>query len=445
MRENRGRICVPWGPGGRLDLEWPGGWAEPGVVEPDLGGEIGDYGEAVRRALDGPIGGRRLEEGLGRGSRVAIVVDDPSRWTPVEEALPEVLGRIHGAGVREEDVTISVGVGRHHAVGAEEMAKRVGREVAGRYQCFSPPVDDLSAYADLGETAAGIPSRVFRPVVEADLRVLVGSVLPHLQAGFGGGYKLIVPGCAHRSTLGAVHRRGLGHGDAGRLLGSDPRQNPMRGAIRGVVEKLGPCVSVSHALGPPGKVFRVESGPPDDVQDVLAAEVARRFKAAESPQADAAVAGNFPWPGDPMQSFKVLLNHRESVRPGGALVGLFWTDPEEIDRSFPMGMLRGIGATGVAGAFVMRRGLSTADRVASTLGLASSFMIRWAKELVVERDVYVYAPALRERVGPRLGPVRLYAELPELWADLGSRMGGRAPVARLFPHGGLTYVPKSGG
>ena len=60
------------------------------------------------------------------GSTVAIVVDDPSRWTPVREALPIVLGRLHAAGVRNENVTISVGVGRHHAVDLPSMKTRVG-------------------------------------------------------------------------------------------------------------------------------------------------------------------------------------------------------------------------------------------------------------------------------------------------------------------------------
>src|SRR5438309_1651281 len=124
--------------------------------------------------------------------------------------------------------------------------------VVERYRCLSPPVDDLSQYADLGETPEGVPVRVFRPVAEAGLRILIGSVLPHLQAGFGGGYKLIFPGTSHRSTLGALHRKGLGGDHAARLLGSDAVDNPMRRAILSAAARLGPCLSISHLLGPPG-------------------------------------------------------------------------------------------------------------------------------------------------------------------------------------------------
>ena len=67
-----------------------------------------------------------LEDLVRAGSSVAIVVDDPSRWTPVRDALPIVLRRLHAAGVRVEDVTISVGVGRHHGVDPEAMKRRVG-------------------------------------------------------------------------------------------------------------------------------------------------------------------------------------------------------------------------------------------------------------------------------------------------------------------------------
>jgi hypothetical protein len=440
----RTSLAIPWGDsGGTLPIEWPDRWAEPEVVRPDLDGPLDDYPAALAGALDSPLGADRLERQVGPGSKVAIVVDDPSRWTPVRESLPIVLERLKAANVRPEDVSISVGVGRHNAVDAESMRKRVGDAVVDAYRCFSPPVDDLSEYDDLGETADGVPVRVFRPVARADQRILIGSVLPHLQAGFGGGYKLIFPGTSHRSTLGAIHSKGLGAGDAGRLLGSVADANPMRLAIRAAAAKLGPCTSISHILGAPGQIFRVRSGHPDAVQDDLAAEVRRRYCARESPTADLVAAGNHPWPGDPLQSFKVLLQHRAAGRPGGVLIGFFWTDPEEIDRSFPMGALRAIAASGVVGGWAIRRGLTLADRVASTLHAKSEFLIRWARELVVDRTVLVYAPPLHDRIGGHLGPIRVFADQASLWrAAAESLRDVPHPVARLFPQGGLTYCPE---
>jgi hypothetical protein len=433
-------LALPWGRDGALPLELPSDWPAPEVFEPDLEGVLDDYPAALNAALDAP----GVWPEVGAGPTVAVVVDDPSRWTPVAEALPIVLDHLHAAGVRPEDVTISVGVGRHAPVDDEAMRRRVGAEVAARYACFSPPVDDRSQYVDLGTTPEGVPVRVFRPVAGAGLRVLIGSVLPHLQAGFGGGYKLIFPGCCHRSTLGALHRQGLG-GDAGRLLGRDADVNPMRQAIRHAAELLpGTCLSISHLLGAPGQVVHVAAGEPGAVQDRLAAEARRRFRAPAGAMADVVIAGNYPWPGDPMQSFKVLLDHRAAGRPGGLLVGVFWTDPAEFDRSFSWPALRAVAASGPLGGWTLRRGLALADRLATALHRPSAFMIRWARELVVDRRVLVYAPTLHERIGSHLGPIRVFADQAALWQHAARTLPATPrPLVRIFPRGGLSYCPET--
>jgi lactate racemase len=438
--ESSSTIDFPWGRSATLPLAIPNEWAVE-ATWPDLSEPIDDYPGALRHALDHPEGGTPLDALVGHGRKVAIVVDDPSRWTPVRDVLPEVLRRLHDAGVTSEDISISAGVGRHHAVDDAAMRERVGDDVAKTYRCFSPPVDDLSQYVDLGTTPEGVPVRVFRPVAEADLRILIGSVLPHLQAGFGGGYKLIFPGCSHRSTLGALHRQGLG-GDAGKLLGGDLDANPMRIAIRSAARLLrGPCFSISHLLGDVGQVFHVLSGDVEAVQRRLSAETARRFRVPPGPPADIVIAGNDPWPGDPMMSFKVLINHRAAAKPGGLLIGIFWTDPDAIAGSFPMGGLRAIAATGAVGGWIARHGLRAADRVSALLKSNSQFMIRWARELVVDRDVMVFSPLLREKLGPQLGPIRLFADQAEMW-EAAKRVVRdiKHPTAQVYPRGGLTYV-----
>jgi lactate racemase len=439
-------LTIPWGRES-LKLEPPSeaGWPPPRVFAPDLSGLIDDYPAALQQALAAPEGCGPIEEQARPGSKVAIVVDDPTRWTPVREALPVVLARLHAIGISAEDIRISVGVGRHHAVDDAAMRLRLGDPIAERYACFSPPVDDLSSYSDLGTTPRGVPVRVFRPVAEASLRILIGSVLPHLQAGFGGGYKLIFPGASHRSTLGALHRQGIGrHDDPARLLGGPAATNPMRQAIHEAAALLGPCLSISHLMGAPGQILRVRSGRPDVVQDALASEAKQRFQAPPGPPADLVVVGNHPWPGDPLMSFKVLLQHRSACRPGGVLAGFFWTDPNEIDRSLPRSTLRAIAAAGAPGAWLLRKGLTTADRLAAITQSPAGFMIHWARELVVDRTVLVYAPPLYDRVGPRLGPVRLFNDQAALWRAARQALSNiRSTNVCIFPQGGLTYTQTS--
>jgi len=437
-------IEVPWGQHESLALALPGHWPEPIVDRPNLTGVVAEYTEALQAALDAPVSSPRLEQLVEPGGRVAIVVDDPSRWTPVRQALPLILERLLAAGVNRSRISISVGVGRHHAVDQAAMCLRVGEQIVQQYTCYSPPLDDETQYDDLGSTPEGVPVKVFRPVAQADLRILIGSVLPHLQAGFGGGYKLIFPGCSHRQTLGSLHRQGLGETSeqAARLLGSSVATNPMRQAIAHAASLLpGRCVSISHLIGAPGQIFQVLFGDVTKVQERLSPQALDRLELPDREPADLAIAGNYPWPGDPMMSFKALIHHREACRHGGVLVGLFWTDPTEIDRSFPMGALKAISRSGRPGAWVIKRGLRTADRVVSRLNLPSRFMLHWARELVAERAVLVYSPPLRQRLGPQLGPVQLFDELPALYQAAEKALKHSPRSVRIFPEGGLSYVP----
>jgi lactate racemase len=72
-------------------------------------------------------------------------------------------------------------------------------------------------------------------------------------------------------------------------------------------------------------------------------------------------------------------------------------------------------------------------------------MLHWARELVVDRSVLVYAPPLFDRLGPWLGPVQLFADQTQLWnaVELALHRSGRnvtQPLVRVFPYGGLSYV-----
>jgi hypothetical protein len=448
-------INIPWGPSETLALSLStfGSLAEANIdiVEPNLQAPIVHYALALRHALDHPVKAPRLEEQVGPGSTVAIVVDDPSRWTPVREALPIVLERLHRIGIRYDDITISIGVGRHLSVDTDAMRQRVGQEITSRYRCYSPPVDNLSAYDDLGQTPNGAHVWIFQPVARASLRILIGSVLPHLQAGFGGGYKLIFPGTSHRTTLAWLHEKGLnGHSDPKSFLGERAAHNAMRQTIHAAAALLGPCWSVSHLTGGRGQIFRIAAGCPRHVQNILAEEAAQRLEAPGAPAVDLVIAGNDPWPGDPMQSFKVLLHHRAACLSGGVLAGLFWTDPDEIDRSFPISALKCIAATGRLGGWHIQRLLPLVNRVARRVGSSRAFMMHWACELVVHRTVLVYSPALYARIGRWLGPVQIFDKQRDMWQTAITALARRHVTksngnlnVRVFPRGGLTYVAES--
>ena len=110
----------------------------------------------------------------------------------------------------------------------------------------------------------------------------------------------------------------------------------------------------------------------------------------------------------------------------------------------PKTAMRMIAGSGAPGGWAIRRLVPAAERLLSAVGSPSAFMLRWARELVVDRTVLVYAPPLYDRIGGRLGPVRIFGDQAELWrvARRSLESDNRAPSVRVFPHGGLTYAPR---
>ena len=159
--------------------------------------------EQMAEALGRPIGAPRLAD-LARGRRRAVILfDDFTRPQPTAEILPAVLDALRVAGLGEDDIRFVSAYGCHRAMTGEEMAKKLGEDVVARHRVFNHTIYDH--IVDCGTTSNGTPVRINREVVEADLRIAIGGVVPHLTAGFGGGGKMMVPGVAGVETITGIH------------------------------------------------------------------------------------------------------------------------------------------------------------------------------------------------------------------------------------------------
>src|SRR5436309_6110 len=113
-----------------LTLTFPAGW-EVTTLGPKDAPKLSEA--AIEAAFGAPIGTPRIAE-LARGKRsAAIVVDDLSRPTPAAEVIPFVLRELSQAGVPKSEIRFVVGGGSHRPLTAEEIAKKVGRDVAAEF------------------------------------------------------------------------------------------------------------------------------------------------------------------------------------------------------------------------------------------------------------------------------------------------------------------------
>lgn len=166
---------------------------------------VGLTGEAeVRRALEAPIGTPRLRQIVKPGEKIAIVTSDITRPMPSAKVLPAILEELDAAGVGRGDVTVVFGLGSHrHQTGAE-MRRLVGDGVFESVRCVDSDVRDC---VHMGTTSFGTPVDIFRPVAEADRRILLGNIEYHYFAGYSGGAKALMPGVSTREAIQANHSR----------------------------------------------------------------------------------------------------------------------------------------------------------------------------------------------------------------------------------------------
>ena len=102
--------------------------------------------EAVRYALENPIGAPKLSAVVKPGQKIAIVISDISRPVPSWQLLPAILDELFGAGCKAEDITVNVCKKKHatntRASGSDEALKLTPHSVLSLEQSLEFIADD---------------------------------------------------------------------------------------------------------------------------------------------------------------------------------------------------------------------------------------------------------------------------------------------------------------
>jgi nickel-dependent lactate racemase len=197
-------IKLPWGKE-TTALNLPGDWQIEAILEPAKVPVVNDASGEVTRSLKNPIGSQRISELARKGMKVALVIDDDSRPTPVGVIAPAVIGELKAAGVGLSDITVVPALGVHRPMQDDEIIKRLGPVARDGIKWENHNCDEPDKLSYLGTTKRGTPVVLNRTVAQADLVISIGCIEPHIIASFGGGYKNLVPGVAGRQTIAHNH------------------------------------------------------------------------------------------------------------------------------------------------------------------------------------------------------------------------------------------------
>ena len=114
--------------------EWLGEVVSPRPVIP-----AADPTSLLTTALTQPIGAPPLSQLVAPGQKVAVIVDDATRKTPVALILPLVLEQLLAAGVERQDIRLVVALGTHRPMTAAEIRAKVGTKITTQYEVVNLP------------------------------------------------------------------------------------------------------------------------------------------------------------------------------------------------------------------------------------------------------------------------------------------------------------------
>ncbi len=436
-------IEIPWGMQDKLALRIPGTWrviAQSGVDAPD---PVSDLPRAVRAALDAPVGLPPLRELVKPETRIALVMDDIGRPTPVHLLAPVVLDCLIEAGARPEHITGLFAVGTHRLMTLDEMDARAGASVTQRIRCLNFDCRDDAAFKPLGATSRGTKVRLNSIACEADLRVMIGTIEAHPQAGFGGGFKNILPGLAHGESIGHNHLL-MPSPDRYNMIGTLPEENPMRLDLEEAGRMIGgPSFILNTILNPSLEPVAVVAG--DAVEAHRAGvNISRGIYGVDIPRpADVVVSSAYPMEEELRQAGKGVLNVTGACRKGGVIIGFLRCEQGLGNIRFPSvapplwpakALVRLLGSRGI---------IALVRRLPKAVPVEARFLINFAMQILKDYNVLIFSPRLNEFTKGRF---------PDLFFDDQAKIFNRAeellkrsdPEAVIFHQGGVSFPVFSG-
>jgi lactate racemase len=296
------------------ELAVPGGWR---VQQARMADAPSAPPESILRALQRPIGSPPLRDLARRGKTAVIVVEDITRSGPTSTLLPLVLAELEAGGIKPSDTWLTIGLGGHVQMGRSALLKKLGPAIVDNYAVLQhQPYENLEF---LGESPLGIPVHINRSYMAADVRLSVGTIVPHADAGFGGGSKTVAIGMAGMDTLEANHRISI---QSGPITGLFP--NRFRENLDDVARMAGLQFVANGVLNSRRELVGLFAGDPVKAH-AAGVDLVRAVSATRLPEpADIAVLNAYPKDTDLVQVANALnavaFDLKRALRPEGTLV-----------------------------------------------------------------------------------------------------------------------------
>lgn len=289
-----------------------------GMIDPVAVEGSGEPDKEIKKAINNPFGDKKLEDIVDSTKKIAVIVDDGSRPTPISTILPVLMDRLEESGAKAENIKIVIALGSHRYMTEKEMEERVGSKIYPKYKVVNSEFKDPDKLVYVGDTEEGAPIIATKDIMDVDVRIGVGNLVPHPVMGWGGGGKILYPGVAGEDTVSYFHLKASLIDE--NMFGQ--KTTPIRIMMESWVDSIGLDFIINTILTPDLKIYKVVAG------DYILAhqagvEIGRKVLGCKvDEKADLVIVSSHPADQDFWQSPKALYGAEPALKGdrGGTMI-----------------------------------------------------------------------------------------------------------------------------
>jgi nickel-dependent lactate racemase len=252
-----------------------------------------------------------------------IIVADKTRLCGYPQYLPILVDTLKEYCLAEDALRCIIAYGTHPRQSDEECLAGYG-DIYTRYPFVHHDCTDRSLFSECGTTSRGVPIRLRRDILAASCVITMGPICHHYFAGYGGGRKLIFPGCGERHSIYANHSLYLDQSTMSLASGCRPgvlQGNPLAEDLFEIAAYKEADLAIHGILNSHGELCDIVVGSGRNSY-LMACEIHSNLCESQHHAVPLLVAscGGYPKDINFIQSHKAIHNASMFVQDGGTLV-----------------------------------------------------------------------------------------------------------------------------
>ena len=274
--------------------------------------------EIVKEALQNPVDSPRLAELAKGNNKILVITSDHTRPVPSKITMPLLLSEIR-TGNPEAEITILIATGLHRATTEAELRNKFGGEIVESENIVVHDARDEKSLVSFGKLPSGGELWLNRLIKESDLVVAEGFVEPHFFAGFSGGRKSVMPGCAGEKTVLWNHNARFIASDKSRT--GKIKENPIHADMLFAAKTAGLAFILNVLLDHDKHIIAAFSGDMETAHEKGCA-LSRKLCEVPAIKSDIVITSNGGYPLDQniYQCVKGMTAAEACVNPGGVII-----------------------------------------------------------------------------------------------------------------------------